>query len=194
MDNVNGPLKGKFKVTQVFKGASHKGIDMVGIGSKNIYATADGTVEAARWDTKYSSNEIDTKYGMGQYVRIKSDDDGNYYYFAHMSKLMVIAGHKVKKGDIIGIEGSTGHSTGSHVHYEIRKSVSNETFLNVSQLSGIPNELGSYTQEDNSADRELEEAVKAIQQKAGLSDITMSYLEAYKYGKELILKLASAMQ
>lgn len=191
---MNGPLKGKFKVTQIFKGAGHKGIDMVGADSKNIYSTVNGTVEAARWDTKYGSSQIDTQYGMGQYVRIKSDEDGYYYYFAHMSKLMVTAGQKVKKGDVIGIEGSTGHSTGSHVHYEIRKTTSNETFLNVSQLSGIPNELGTYTQEDNSVDRELEAAIKAIQQKAGISDITINYLEAYKYGKELILKLASAMK
>ncbi len=191
---MNGPLMGTFRVSQRYKGTSHKGIDLVGITSKKIHATVNGVVEAARWDMKWGSGVIDTNYGMGKYVRIKGDDAGYLYYFAHMSQLLVSAGQKIRKGDVIGIEGSTGNSTGSHVHYEIRRTTSNTTFLNVSELSDIPNKLGIYVQEDTSMDSALKEARSIVQKNAGLENITMDYLEAYQYGKELILKLAASMR
>lgn len=141
---MNSPLYGKFRVSQRYKGVSHKGIDLVGVDSKEIHSTVDGLVEAARWDVKSGTAGINANYGMGQYVRIRGDDTNYLYYFAHISALLVSAGQRVKKGDVIGIEGSTGHSTGSHVHYEIRRTTRNTTFLNVSKISGIPNVLGTY--------------------------------------------------
>ncbi len=186
---MNSPLYGKFRVSQRYKGVSHKGIDLVGVDSKEIHSTVDGLVEAARWDVKSGTAGIDTDYGMGQYVRIRAIDTKYMYYFAHMSELLVSAGQSVKKGDVIGIEGSTGNATGPHVHYEIRRTTSSTTFLNVSELSGIPNELGTYVQEEAA----LEEARRIIREKAGLDDNTMNYLESYRYGDELILKLAAAM-
>lgn len=186
---MNSPLHGKFRVTQIYKGESHKGIDLVGVDSKEIHSTVDGLVEAARWDVKSGTAGIDENYGMGLYVRIKGDDTNYRYYFAHMSELLVSTGQSVKKGDIIGIEGSTGNTTGPHVHYEIRRTTSSTTFQNVSALSGIPNELGSYVQEESA----LEKAQKIVREKAGLDDITMKYLKSYRYGEELILKLAAAI-
>jgi len=60
---------------------------------------------------------------------------------------------------MIGIEGRTGNATGSHVHYEIRRTTSNATFLNVSELSGIPNQLGIYEQNETAdTDPVFEEA------------------------------------
>jgi len=190
---MNSPLYGKFRVSQIYKGVSHKGIDLVGVDSKEIHSTVDGVVEAARWDVKSGAAGINTHYGMGQYVRIRATDTNYMYYFAHMSELLVSAGQSVKKGDMIGIEGSTGNTTGPHVHYEIRRTTSNTTFLNVSEISGIPNELDTYVQEESGSDSALEEARKSVQEKAGLDDNTMKYLESYRYGKELILKLAAAM-
>jgi murein DD-endopeptidase MepM/ murein hydrolase activator NlpD len=135
------PYKGRFKVTQVYKGATHKGLDLVGLDDKNIYSTVNGTVEVAWWDSHPTG-------GMGQYVRIKSSDDYYCYYFAHLSKVFVKAQQTVKVGDLIGVEGSTGNSTGSHLHYEVRIEPSNATFLDVAKISGIPNRLGEYKMPD----------------------------------------------
>ncbi|MDE5649023.1 MAG: M23 family metallopeptidase, partial [Oscillospiraceae bacterium] len=57
--------------------------------------------------------------------------------------IKVKVGDKVKITDIIGIEGSTGNSTGSHCHYCIRKN-GKGTHIDVSEISGIPNKLGTY--------------------------------------------------
>ncbi|MDD3168964.1 MAG: M23 family metallopeptidase [Eubacteriales bacterium] len=191
---MNSPLYGKIRVSQRYKGASHKGIDLVGVDSKEIHSTVDGIVEAARWDMQSGSSGIDTSYGMGQYVRIRAEDTDYRHYFAHMSQILVTAGQRVKRGAVIGIEGSTGNATGSHVHYEIRRTTRNTTFLNVSELSGIPNQLGTYEQEETDiSDPALEEAKRVVQEKAGLNDNTMVYLQSYRFGEELIRKLAAAM-
>ena len=47
---MNVPYKGKFKITQKYKGLQHDGFDMVGIGDKTIYSTVAGTVERAGWE------------------------------------------------------------------------------------------------------------------------------------------------
>lgn len=191
---MNSPLYGKFRVSQRYKGADHKGIDLVGVDSKEIHSTVDGIVEAARWDIRQGASGIDTGYGMGQYVRIRADNTNYRYYFAHMSQILVTSGQRVKKGDVIGIEGGTGNASGSHVHYEIRVTTSNATFLNVSELSGIPNQLGTYEQEKPVvSDPAFEEAKNTVQGKAGLDDNTMKYLQSYRFGEELIRKLAAAM-
>lgn len=87
---------------------AHKGIDIPGAIGSPIYATADGIVAMAQWFGGYGNfiklthgNSIETRYG-------------------HMSKLNVQPGERVHKGQIIGFMGSTGHSTGSHLHYEVR--------------------------------------------------------------------------
>lgn len=138
---MNAPYKGRFKVTQVYKGANHKGLDLVGLDSKNIYSTVNGTVEVA-WHDSHPTG------GMGLYIRIRQDGTNRRFYFAHLSKVFVREWQQVQAGDKIGIEGSTGHSTGSHLHYEIRTEPSNETYLDVSAISGIPNKLGVYRMPD----------------------------------------------
>ncbi|MDE3038281.1 MAG: M23 family metallopeptidase [Pseudomonadota bacterium] len=88
--------------------AFHPGVDLAGpVGSK-IFATADGVVAAAGWNGGYG-NAVDINHGFGITTR-----------YGHMSKILVTIGQKIKKGDIIGIEGSTGRSTGPHLHYEVR--------------------------------------------------------------------------
>jgi len=87
---------------------AHKGIDLAAPTGTPIYATADGTVSKAEWFSSYGlyvslehGGEIQTRYG-------------------HMSRVSVLSGQQVKKGDIIGYVGSTGRSTGPHLHYEVR--------------------------------------------------------------------------
>ena len=138
---MRSPYKSKFKVTQIYKGASHKGLDLVGLDDKTIYSTVNGTVEAARYDTHPTG-------GMGLYIRIREDGTNRRFYFAHLSEVFVKQGQRVKVGDKIGVEGSTGNSTGSHLHYEVRIEPSNATFLDVSKISGIPNRLGEYKMPD----------------------------------------------
>lgn len=106
---------GKFRVSQGYS-QKHTGLDLVGIDSKEIHSTVNGVVDYAGWE-----NAGNHKQGFGQYVRIKDNATGHEYYFGHLSEIRVKVGQAVKITDVIGIEGSTGYSTGSHCHYEIRK-------------------------------------------------------------------------
>jgi murein DD-endopeptidase MepM/ murein hydrolase activator NlpD len=135
---INSPYMGDFKVTQT-KHANHDGLDLVGIDSKEIHSTVNGIVERAGWE-----NEKDHNQGFGQYVRIKKDNTEDRYYFGHMSKVKVKVGQRVKITDVIGIEGSTGKSTGSHCHYCVRGHASKAEIKDVCVISGIPNKLGIY--------------------------------------------------
>ncbi len=136
---MNSPYKSKFKVTQTYKGASHDGLDLVGLEDKNIYSTVTGTVERAGWE-----NPLDKNQGFGLYVRIKEQNSANRYYFGHLSSIKVKLGQAVKVGDVLGIEGSTGKSTGSHCHYCARTDASKLKLIDISKISGIPNKIGTY--------------------------------------------------
>lgn len=96
--------------TDPFKGrrARHKGIDMAGPVGTPIYATADGIVGRSQWVR-----------GYGKYIEINHGNEIQTRY-GHMSRLNVKANARVKAGDLIGFMGSTGRSTGSHLHYEVR--------------------------------------------------------------------------
>ncbi len=87
---------------------AHKGIDLAQPTGTPVYATADGVVSKAEWFSSYGlyislehGAEIQTRYG-------------------HLSRLNVAAGQQIRKGDVIGYVGSTGRSTGPHLHYEVR--------------------------------------------------------------------------
>lgn len=132
---MNSPYEGKFKITQTYKGAAHDGLDLVGIDSKEIHATANGKVVFAGWE-----NAQNDKQGFGQYVVILSN--GRYYHYGHLSEIKVKVGDAVKMTQVIGVEGSTGNSTGSHCHYCVRTSMSPGSHLDINSISGIPNVLG----------------------------------------------------
>ncbi len=132
---MNSPYMGKFKVTQKYKGTAHDGLDLVGLDSKEIHATVAGKVVFAGWQNSANHSE-----GFGQYVVILAG--GRYYHYGHLSEIRCKVGDEVKITDVIGIEGSTGYSTGSHCHYCIRTSMSPGTALDVSEISGIPNVEG----------------------------------------------------
>lgn len=136
---MNSPYNGKFRVSQQFKGEAHDGLDLVGVDSKEIHSTVNGVVERAGWE-----NPSNPKQGFGLYVRIKKKGSIDRYYYGHMSELKVTRGQTVKIGDIIGIEGSTGNSTGSHCHYCARGNALKNLIRDISEISGIPNKLGTY--------------------------------------------------
>ena len=86
----------------------HNGVDLAGPVGTPVHATADAVVAKAEWFSSYGlfvqlehGGAIETRYG-------------------HMSRLNVYAGQQVHKGDVIGYIGTTGRSTGPHLHYEVR--------------------------------------------------------------------------
>jgi len=88
--------------------AFHPGVDIpCGLGTA-VYATADGTVDRAERAGGYG-NLVELDHGRGIQTR-----------YGHLSKLLVTAGQKVKRGQLIALSGSTGRSTGPHLHYEVR--------------------------------------------------------------------------
>ena len=132
---MNSPYEGKFKITQTYKGSAHDGLDLVGIDSKEIHATANGKVVFAGWENASNHNQ-----GFRQYVVILSN--GRYYHYGHLSEIKVKVGDAVKMTQVLGVEGSTGNSTGSHCHYCVRTSMSPGSHLDINSISGIPNVLG----------------------------------------------------
>lgn len=136
---MNSPYNGKFRVSQQFKGSAHDGLDLVGVDSKEVHSTVNGIVEKAGWE-----NALNHKQGFGLYVRIKKNDSVDRYYFGHLSEVKVKKGQAVKIGVVIGIEGSTGKSTGNHCHYCARGNGSKSQIRDICAISGIPNAIGTY--------------------------------------------------
>jgi murein DD-endopeptidase MepM/ murein hydrolase activator NlpD len=89
--------------------AMHPGIDLAGAYGTPIYATADGTVLRAGWNSGGYGNLVEIDHGRGIATR-----------YGHMSAILVHAGDHVTRGEQIGRMGSTGRSTGNHLHYEVR--------------------------------------------------------------------------
>lgn len=119
-------------------GAWHAGIDLVSDGDKTICCAVSGTVLRSRIVT----DPNDRTSEWGNYVCVLTDD-GRYCYYCHMERRFVTAGSYVKAGDALGLEGSTGRSTGSHCHFEVRLS-DNNTTVNAAEFLGIPNVVGTY--------------------------------------------------
>jgi murein DD-endopeptidase MepM/ murein hydrolase activator NlpD len=88
--------------------AFHEGLDFSADTGTPIYAAAAGIVTAAERTTDYG-NIVKVDHGSGLETR-----------YAHASKLMVKVGDRVEKGQVVALVGSTGRSTGAHLHYEIR--------------------------------------------------------------------------
>jgi murein DD-endopeptidase MepM/ murein hydrolase activator NlpD len=90
------------------RAAMHAGIDLAGPIGTPIYATADGVVGRSEWSGGYG-NLVELQHGSGIATR-----------YGHLSSRVVQAGERVRRGQLIGLMGSTGRSTGSHLHYEVR--------------------------------------------------------------------------
>ncbi len=87
----------------------HSGLDFAGPKNTKIYATADGIVTITK----------DSRRGYGKEVVISHAFDLSTRY-AHLNDILVSKGQKVKRGELIGLMGNTGKSTGVHLHYEVR--------------------------------------------------------------------------
>ena len=87
---------------------THQGIDLGGRTGDPVYATGDGTVAFDNMGTSGYGKQIVIDHGVGYKTR-----------YAHLSKLLVQPGQKVKRGELIGEVGSTGQANGPHLHYEV---------------------------------------------------------------------------
>lgn len=114
------PLKeGSYRVSSHFnkdrmhptlkKRRPHNGIDLAAPTGTPIYASADGLIEIAQFSKS-----------AGNWIMLNHQNGYKTHYF-HLNKLAVKSGKKVKRGDLIGYVGTTGYSSGPHLHYEVRK-------------------------------------------------------------------------
>ena len=107
----------------------HKGVDLAAPVGTPIRASADGVVSRADWFSSY-----------GLYVALEHGGNIETRY-GHMSRLNVAAGQTVHKGDIIGYVGTTGRSTGPHLHYEVRiagEAVNPIPYLQAGEVQHMP--------------------------------------------------------
>lgn len=109
------PLKGGFLSSRfgrrmdpfLGEGVHHSGLDYRARMGSPVVSTAEGVVSMARGNG-----------GFGLMIEV-SHENGFTTRYAHLSKILVTRGQRVKRGEIIGLVGNTGHSTGSHLHYEV---------------------------------------------------------------------------
>ncbi len=87
----------------------HTGIDLSAHRGSHVYATGDGVVVRADYSSGGYGNIVVISHGFGYQT-----------YYAHLEKILVKPGQKVKRGDLIGLVGNTGRSTAPHLHYEVR--------------------------------------------------------------------------
>ena len=97
------------------EGAFHSGVDISAPWGRELSAGGDGIVLEAGWDTGYG-NAIVVDHGYGMSTK-----------YGHLSKIFVVVGQEVKRGQVIGAVGMTGKTTGPHLHYEV---IVNDTPVN----------------------------------------------------------------
>lgn len=119
---VNGTVTSIYGARdEVFENVGyHTGIDVANVLNTEIKSATDGTVVSAQQMDKYYGNNIEI------------ENNGVIFKYAHLNQINVNEGDVIKQGDIIGLMGSTGMSTGSHLHFEIKingRSVDPELFL-----------------------------------------------------------------
>ncbi|WML47665.1 peptidoglycan DD-metalloendopeptidase family protein [Neobacillus sp. PS3-34] len=102
---ADGVITDKFGTRQ----GKHKGIDIAGEVNEEVFSVDDGFVEKSYFSSSYG-NVVFIKHG-NTYVTV----------YAHLNKRLVEEGQRVKRGDLIGRMGSTGQSTGVHLHFEVHQ-------------------------------------------------------------------------
>ncbi len=108
------------------KQAFHAGVDFKGKTGDKVHATGDAVVK-----------QVGYNKGLGRYI-ILSHGNGYESVFAHLHRQLVKRGDQVKRGQVIGLLGNTGRSTGSHLHYELRyrgRAINPMKYLQVAGLS-----------------------------------------------------------
>ncbi|WP_442638074.1 peptidoglycan DD-metalloendopeptidase family protein [Rossellomorea marisflavi] len=125
----------------------HTGIDLANANGTPVMATADGVVVQV----------VSSNAGYGNHFKVKHEIQGKTFYslYAHLSVIGVQMGEEVKQGEIIGLMGSTGRSTGPHLHFEIQDS--NQQHMNPESFIG--------KKADKPADKEVKKKTKSTKAK-----------------------------
>ena len=121
---------GSARITQYFKGSIHRGIDIADRNAPNIVAPAGGTVIFA--GCAGYCPPLGSSHGGSGYAWSIQIDHGNGYttWYAHLKNIYVRSGQSVSTGQAIGQMGSTGRSTGTHLHFELRRGAAYGTQIN----------------------------------------------------------------
>lgn len=122
-DNVNWPLAEYRYGGVFFAHVVHTGVDIDAAEGTPILAAGPGTVVSADWGL-YTEAPGDTNDPYGQAVVIRHDfgykDQALFTVYAHMSEIIAVVGQHVETGDVLGLVGETGATTGPHLHFEVR--------------------------------------------------------------------------
>lgn len=146
---TNLPVSGPFKITCTYHQLGkhwacghHTGIDIVS-NNKLVYGTCNGVVHRVGYDKYY-----------GNFIVVYNNADDTYHWFCHLAKCKVKIGDRINRTKVIGIMGSTGNSTGVHLHYEIRLSCNKyDMTSNPAVYIGIPNKVGFYHSDNYQIDK-----------------------------------------
>lgn len=176
--------QGEYRVTSWFGPRNldgdtrpHKGIDCVGLTSKNVIAPTNGKVVSSQIITVKNDPVWGNTWEWGNYVKM-DDLNGYYLHFCHLSKRLVFAGQAVSKGQIIGIEGQTGYSKGSHLHFEVRRKSDNVSINPMDYFEILEAwELKHYRQK--------------AQSRFDFDNDTMRFFDGHPYPGSLFEKLAT---
>ena len=123
------------------KNSFHGGVDLVGMQSDGISGNIVTAVKSGRViRSRIVTDKSDATWQWGNYVAVLGYD-GMTIYYCHLAKREVTEGQTIRRGERIGIEGTTGQSTGVHLHFEVRHGSEK---LNAADYLGIPNEPGTY--------------------------------------------------
>lgn len=149
---TNLPVSGVFSITCPYHklgtkwaAGHHTGIDLVSL-NRRVYGTCDGTVYQLGYDKAY-----------GNFIVIRNIKDNTFHWFCHLKTLFVKQGQNVSRLTSLGIMGSTGNTTGVHLHFEIRKHCNcYDKTEDPAAYMGITNKKGIY----NSKNYEIKENKK----------------------------------
>ncbi len=122
-DQVNWPLA-NYRYGYIWEGATlvHTGIDIDAEDGTPVVAAGPGTVLWAGYGAFYNHDDPNDPYGQAVVIKHDFGFQGKIIYtvYAHMQRIDVIGGQHVQAGDQLGLVGSTGNSTGPHLHFEVR--------------------------------------------------------------------------
>lgn len=119
---ANPRITQRFGLRESVYGADgHMGVDYGCVTGTPVWATADGVVDKSGSDPA----------GYGEYVRIWHPALNIYTLYGHFSQRKVAVGDAVKQGQVVGLSGNTGNSTGPHLHYEIRLATGKDQWVTV---------------------------------------------------------------
>ncbi len=167
------PINSKFGHRDIVKGSKeHKGVDIGAPEGTKIKTVLDG--EVVRVSPESESG------GYGNMVIVKHKDFFTLY--GHMSKILTKLGDKVSKGQVIGLVGSTGVSTGNHLHFEIRKTqdgdqIDPEPYLNNTSINPPVDPSINPSDEITKIDLPIDNLLKMIYDKSNLGKITAESIQ-----------------